>query len=789
MLCATAKANAQVRVSGKVIDDSLKLPIAGATVYFTDLKKGTTTTNDGTFTIPNLRMGDYLVEVSNVGFKTIVQRYSISQDTSVQIEMKYAVKELTEIIVTGVTRSTEILRSPVVVKAVERKAINERSATNIIDALKWVPGVNQITTGASVSKPVIRGMGYNRLITLNNGMRQEGQQWGDEHGIEIDENSIDRVEIVKGPGSLMYGSDGIAGVINFLPPRILQEGTIKTSASANYQTNNNLQGYSVSNEGHKKDFQWLGRLSTKQAGNYKNAYDGKVYNSGFKELNGNAAFGIHKTWGHSILSLSSYNATTNLVEGDRDENGHFIKILPNGEEETVTANDLKGYKTGFPHQKITHNALTLNNYFILKPGNLHFDAGLQNNIRKEFAEVAHPDDAELIFDLLTFNYNARFNFQKKRGWETTIGTGGMVQRNENKGAEYLIPDYHILDAGVFVFTQRSWPAFTLAGGLRFDNRHVSSKQLWLDEHDAPTTIKDSATTEKFAGFSENYGGVSGSIGMSYKLSNRSTLKLNISRGFRAPNLSELASNGRHEGAFRYEIGNAKLKPEKSHQFDLSYYLNTDHITLEVTPFINLISDYIFAEKLTTAGGQDSIPDPADPAPAFKYTSGNAALKGGEIYFDLHPHPLDWLHFENTFSFVQATQHNRPDSTRHLPFIPAARYSSELKARFTDLNKNIASAYISFGMNHYFKQNRYYAAYGTETATPAYTLLHASLGAGFKNAKNKEFLSLHITGENLTDKAYQSHLSRLKYAPENVATGWQGVFNMGRNFGIKLLLSI
>jgi iron complex outermembrane receptor protein len=304
--------------------------------------------------------------------------------------------------------------------------------------------------------------------------------------------------------------------------------------------------------------------------------------------------------------------------------------------------------------------------------------------------------------------------------------------------------------------------------------------------DSKEMLEDSDV--KFSKFNKNYNGISGSLGLSYQMNPQSTLKVNLSRGFRAPNIAELASNGVHEGTFKYELGDINLKSEISHQIDVAYFLNSDHITFEFTPFINFISNYIYTEKLQDANGNDVIIDPSNPVPAFKFTQGNAQLFGGEIFVDIHPHPFDWLHLENSFSYVRATQNNRPDNEKFLPFIPAPKYRGEIKTQFKEVNNTFSEFYAKFSVDHYFKQNNIFSAFDTETSTPAYTLLSVGVGTNIKAFGKKDFFNLFISGENLANVAYQNHLSRLKYAPENLATGRVGVFNMGRNISTKLVIN-
>ncbi len=702
--------------------------------------------------------------------------------------------ELNEIIVTSVSRSIELKLSPIIIKPIDMNLLNQSSSTNLIDALKNVPGISQITTGAGISKPTIRGLGYNRVISLYNGIRQEGQQWGDEHGIEIDEYSISRIEIVKGPGSLMYGSDGIAGVLNFISPKAPTEGSVKNQLISNYQSNNNLIGYSFSNAGNLKGFQWLGRFSNKFAGNYQNRYDGKVYNSGFQEINGSLFLGITKKWGYSQLNLSSLNNQLNMVEGERDSLGNFIFISPTTDgnviEKSADKQDLKGYQIGFPHQEVNHLRAFLNNYFILKKGSINLDLGIQNNKRKEFGDVLNPNDKALFFDLNTFNYNGRYNFNELKGWSTSIGIGGMYQRNSNKGIEFLIPAYQFNDIGAFGFTQKTFKdKLTFAGGLRFDTRTIHIQELILDQNGVPTTSLTDNTTLKFNSNNKKYSSFSGSVGISYKMNKKSTFKVNLSRGFRAPNVAEISSNGRHEGSFRHEYGNINLKPEISHQLDVAYFYSKEHFIFEFTPFVNFISNYIYSKKLESVFGGDSIPDPSEFALAYQFSQANAVLIGGEIYSDFHPHPFDWLHIENSFSYVQANQLNEPDSTKYLPFIPSPKYRGELKAQFKKVGKCFKNVYVKSAVDYYFKQNHFYKAYGTETETPGYALLSFGIGSAVDMFDKKNFMNIYLSAENVTDVGYQSHLSRLKYAPVNSMTGRTGVYNMGRNISLKVIMNL
>jgi iron complex outermembrane receptor protein len=230
----------------------------------------------------------------------------------------------------------------------------------------------------------------------------------------------------------------------------------------------------------------------------------------------------------------------------------------------------------------------------------------------------------------------------------------------------------------------------------------------------------------------------------------------------------------------------ELKAENSFQTDVSLLLNTPHISAELSAYQNTIRHYIFVEKLRASNGGDSIPDAADPVPAYRYTQGTAQLTGGEFSIDLHPHPLDWLHFENSFSIVNAkNKTSASDSSKYLPFTPAPRLQSELRATARQW-KSFASVFVRLQYQHYARQNRILLENDTEQITYGYSLWNTGFGFDLLNPKKQTRLSFYFTVLNVFDKAYQNHLSRLKYAAQNPVTGRNGVFNMGRNYSIKVV---
>ncbi len=783
LLLLIIPASAQNTLTGKITDWKTGEPLIGVVVALHDLKMGAVTDTNGIYVITRLPKGNFFVDVSYPSYAGKAIAVDINGYTVKNILLEASITELHEVVVTGVSSATEQHANPVPVAVVNKTQLLQQTSTNIIEAISRQPGLSQIATGPAISKPNIRGLGYNRVVTLNNGVRQEGQQWGDEHGVEMDEYSVERVEIIKGPGSLMYGSDALAGVINMITASPLPEGKINGGVLTNFQTNNSMLGYSLMNTGNLRGISWQLRYSNKFAGNYHNTYDGTVYNSGFRETDLNGYIGVNRKWGYSQLYFASFDQTIAMTEGKRDSLGNFMKALTPDSAVTVGQADLERFAIGIPNQRVQHLRFISANQFILGKSRLTATLGYQVSKRKEFGDPEHPNAYGLFFYMPTLTYDLKFFMPEQSGWKVSYGLGGMYQQNTNKGIEFLIPAYGLFDIGAFTFAQKKLRKLNLAGGLRYDRRMVSSNGLYLDSLGEPVP----AGVLKFAAIHTSFQNFSASAGATFEASANTILKLNIARGYRAPNIAELASNGRHEGSYRYEYGNGSLRPETSLQVDAGIELNSKHVTFEAGAFSNSIQNYIYASRLSGVNGGDSIADPLEPVPAYQYGQGSAWLFGGEAGIDIHPHPLDWLHWQSSFSVVRGRQLGQNDSAKYLPFIPAPRILTELKGNIKKKGKYLRNAFIKCDMDYYFAQNQYLKAGNTETATPAYTLVHGGIGTDVVNAKGNKIFTLLISVNNLFDVGYQNNLSRFKYLPVNPLSGRTGVYNMGRNVSFKLVI--
>jgi len=792
---------AKTTLTGKITDKNTGEALFGVDVYIPDLKTGAASGVDGTYKIENLPPSKVSVRVSFIGYKTIVQTIDLAVVTQMDFVLEESHIDINEVVVTGMSKSTEIKRDPVAIIAIDRKEMDQNVSTNVIDAIAKLPGINAVSTGPNVSKPFIRGLGYNRVLTMYDGVRQEGQQWGDEHGIEVDENSVERIEIIKGPASLMYGSDALAGVVNLLPPLPVPEGTIKGSVLGNYQSNNGLYEGSANLAGNIKGFIWGARGSHKEATNYQNKYDGRVYGTGFKETDANAYLGLNRQWGYSHLNFSLFDALQDIPDGSRDSvTRKFTKQISEADtvRQIVSNSELNSYKIPVLHQHVQHYKIYSTNNFILGKSKIALTVGYQENIRREFSHPLAPDVAGLYLDLKTVTYDLKYYLPEWKGVETTVGVNGMYQVNKNNGTEFIIPDYVLFDLGPFAHLKKSFKKLDVSAGIRYDQRSFSNSDMYVTTN--PSTGFDMQSTDiagaahPFTAYTHTFSGVSGSAGATYNFSENFLIKANIARGFRAPNISEISANGVHPGTNIYQLGNSDFQPEFSLQEDIGIFFSSQHISGSIELFNNDIQNYIYNQKVLNKHGGDSIIVPGNQT--FQFQSAHAQLYGGEFSIDIHPHPLDWLHFENSLSIIYAINKGVngtpvPDSAKYLPFIPPVHTNSELRADMHKKWKCFSSIYVKLGMQWYAAQDRAYLAYNTETKTPGYTLFDAGFGADINSKAGKKICSLHILGNNITDVAYQSHLSRLKYFEEypNNASGRSGIYNMGRNISVKLIVPL
>ncbi|HTI94475.1 MAG TPA: TonB-dependent receptor, partial [Puia sp.] len=679
-------------LSGKITDKT-GAPLSGATIYIPDLKLGVVADTSGYYHFNSLPSGKYLIEVHSIGFKTFTRTVVVSGPVTADFSLTDSYVEESAVVVTGLSKATQIKRNPVPIVSISHDYLATNLSTNAIDAIAKIPGIRAVTTGPNISKPFIRGLGYNRILTLYDGIRQEGQQWGDEHGIEVDQYAVDRVEVIKGPASLSFGSDALAGVVNIIPTQPAPEGKMIGDLTLNYQTNNKYLGGSAMVGATKNGLEWMARISHKQAVDYKDKIDGRVFGTAFNETDASASLGLHRKWGYSHLDFVLFDDLQEIPDGSRDSaTRRFTRQISEADtvREIVSNADLNSYKMEKLHQHVQHYRVYSGNSFTLgDAGRLQVNLGFQRSVRREFSHPVLNDIPGLYLQLNSLTYDVKYFLPEFDNWNVTVGLNGMYESNNSTdGTEFVIPSYHQFDIGPFLLAKRTFDKLDIAGGVRFDSRAFNNFSLYtrpdpLTGFDKPVSGADTAGANvQFTSLKKTFSGVSGSLGATYNFSDHFSVKANVARGFRAPNISEISANGVHPGTGIYQLGNPDFKPEFSMQEDIGFVYSSHYVVATLDLFNNFISNYIYNQKLTTAAGVDSMDGSGDTY--FRYVSSRAQLNGGEFSIDIHP--VKALHFENSFSLVYGTNKGTQpkvlgDSAKYLPFIPPAHGLSELRWEF------------------------------------------------------------------------------------------------------------
>jgi iron complex outermembrane receptor protein len=786
-----SEVQAQYVLSGRVIHVENNEPVIGAALFIPELRVGATTDVEGNYRIGSIPKGNYTVQVSYMSHRTLIEKLTMERDTVYNFTMQNAPNALEEVIVTGAATRTLVKESPVPIATLSRVQWLRGSSMNLTDAISKLPGVSQVTTGAGLSKPVIRGLAFNRVITMHDGVRQEDNQWGAEHGINLDEFSIDRYEIIRGAGSLMYGSDGLGGVIAVYSPRPVEEGKLEGRVLSNYQTNNGMYALSALVGGTRNGFTWLAQTSHRNAGNYRNPADGRVYGSNYREnLNLNGFVGVNRAWGYSRFYALRSTQEYNVTNGTRDQRGRFTKEIVRNNvvtEVPVTEADLHSRSMNPSNsQYLLNYKLTSSSFVQLNPKNsLTITASYAQNQRLEYANPEAPWVPDLSLFLQTGYYDVRYNLAATEQWELNAGTNGMYQTMENRGTESLYPNYDLFDNGLFVFSRYNLPRLKFSGGLRYDLRHLDIARLYVDAEGRFQTSPEGAVSIRFPGFEQQYQNLSGSMGAVYTLSKKLLVRMNASRGFRAPTVPELSSNGEHAGTFRYEIGNLNAVPEVAWQGDLGFTYESSSWYADVSLFQNSIQNFTYSERVQTRTGADSL---VDGVPVFRYAQGDARLRGIEGTLTYNPEQARWVSLTLSHSTVIGRNRSAQEAdAQYLPLMPAPRWFVQMRLTRDRLGNRFRNLYVSMDWERYLTQNRALLAYNTETITPGYGLVHAGLGGDIVGKSQRTIFSVYLAATNIFNRIYQSHQSRFKYLDPNPVTGRTGIFDMGRNVSLKLVV--
>ncbi|KUO68466.1 MAG: TonB-dependent receptor [Lutibacter sp. BRH_c52] len=723
----TLIAHSQNKLSGKITNGQ-KEPLLGVTVYIEELQKGTSTDENGLYELTNLPNNAIKMTVAYIGFKTQVKTIALlTKETTLNFTLEEAVFKMDEVIVSTVFNK---LQSQNVMKVEHEsiKTLQRKGTATLIEGLTTIPGVSQVSTGTSIGKPVIRGLSGNRVLVYSQGVRIENQQFGDEHGLGLNDSGIESMEVIKGPASLLYGSDALGGVLYFIPEKFAEANTFVANFDQKLFSNTQGSNTSIGLKTSSENWKFLARGSYNTHSDYKIAKGDRVTNTRYNETDFKAGIGFSDS---KISSVFRYN----------------YNKLNLGMPEDGVAEQTTSKKTSYPKQGVFNHLLSFNNILFFSKSKLDVDLSYINNDRSEFED---SDVADLQMKLNTFNYDAKYHLPKYGNLETIIGFQGMHQNNRNFGEEYLIPDAVTNDIGFFGTANYEWKSNVILAGLRFDNRAISSE--------ANGTIGEEGS---FEAIDKSYNSFNASLGYKTNLNDNLIVRLNVATGFRAPNLAELTSNGVHEGTNRYEIGNSNLKTEQNIQSDLNVEFNTDHFEFFANGFYNHVNNYIYTSPTGEMREDNDV---------FMYIQNDAKLYGGEIGVHFHPHPLDWLHLESSFETVTGKKQDGD----YLPLIPANNWNNTLRTEF-NIKKWLTDGFTSLNVSSTFNQN--YVS-GFETATKGYSLVNFGFGGTIKFGNS--FFDINVNANNLFDESYIAHLSRLKA---------DGIPNIGRNIILGLKFNL
>jgi iron complex outermembrane recepter protein len=721
---------AQNMITGKILNHD-RLPLEGATVYISEINKGTYSNESGEYELQGLPNGRIRVQFFFLGYANHIEIIELKNENAiVNVILKPTIVEADEVVVSGIYNSTQH-NNAVKIDVLKIDPHKIMITPNFAEALTQVPGVDMISKGSGVAKPVIRGLSMSDILILNNGVRFESYQYSEHHPLGIDEFGIEDVEVIKGPASLLYGSDAIGGVINFIKEKPAPLGNLQGDYNLQLFSNSLGLTNSLGLKGSKNNFHGGMRFGNKTNADYLQGGGGDFVpntrfmgtslgmNTGYS--NSNMALNIFYDYSLHKIGLAEEDAISYINEHGRGRNPEVYYML------------LKN------HLLASRNKFFLNR-FRLEVNSAYQKYGLQHS--------EGPGEIAIEMSLQTVTYESRLYFPSDNKSEYIIGFQGLNQLNSNLNDREtkLLPDANTNNYSLFgLFQYTFFNKLKIQTGTRYDWKSILTQPLGLpsDPDYRPSLNK-------------KYGSLSGSLGSTFNYSENLLFRMNLAAAYRTPNLSELTSNGQHE--LRYEIGDQNLKPENSWETDLSIHYHIENFTFEVAGFYNSIGDYIFLAptgEITSSGFS-----------IYKFGQSNSFLYGGEADLHIHPKNIEWLHFQTNYSSVVGKQ----KSGGYLPFIPAHKLRFELRGEIGKL-LFLQNPFISLFTTTALAQDN---TAPEEISTSGYTILDLSIGSKIK-VKDQDLL-IRLSANNLFDKKYYDHLSTLKEV---------GYYNSGRNIVLSL----
>jgi iron complex outermembrane recepter protein len=759
-----------LKFSGTVSDE-FGHPLTGATIEISNLQKGAVTDRKGNFTIENLSIGIYNLEFKFLGYKSATDIFDLKSDLVIRKKLYPENKELHELTVTETAYQRKSSQS-LSVETIDNNYLQAQNAGSLMQTLNKLPGVSSMDIGSGQSKPVIRGLGFNRVAVTENGVKHEAQEWGVDHGLEIDQFNIERIEILKGPASLMVGANAIGGVIDLRQLLTPAKNSKGGSIMLNAHSNNFLLGTSAKWHQRFDHFYYKMHATYSDYSDYKVPTDSINYmtyyfklknnnlrNTAGRERNGSFTLGYLNDNFSSHLSISD-----NFSKSGFFANAHGLEI-----RNSLIDYDNSDRDIDLPSQQVNHLKVLSNTIWMITDYKLNLDMGYQNNLRKEFSEaVEHgnmplpPDSLERLYNKNTYTANLKLELPQHNKHQFTAGLYAEFQQNESGGWGFMLPNYRTYTAGAFLYDfirlSEKWNA---NAGLRYDLGAVHT-DAYFDWYTTPTDGADTYI-QRAEMLNQTFGSVSGGLGIVRK-TEEITLKANVGKSYRMPTAKELSANGINYHYYRYEKGNPTLKAEESYQLDLGVILKTNNWFAEFSPFVNYFPNYIYLNP---------TPDYYEAQQVFYHSEAEVFRTGGELVLSYEILPT--LKLTTDLEYIYSLQLSGSKKGYTLPFSPPATSNIELK--YSSLTTNGAFKNPSAGINVKLvaSQNN---TVPPEKKTAGYALLNFSAGAGLKI--NKQVVEINLQLTNALNTRYYDHTSfyRLIEVP-----------GQGRNFVATVLIPI
>lgn len=742
----------QILIRGTVQDTVLRQSLEKASVWV-DGKVVAITDTAGIFQVGSICAGKHQVTITHQSYSTITYSLFITKDTSISFLPGEKSGELERVTVTGITEKKPPL-STIASTSIKAEQLFQTRGATLGESLKNISGLNSLQTGPSLSKPIIHGLHSNRVLILNNGIRQEGQQWGSEHAPEIDPFIASRITIIKGAASVMYGSEAIAGVVLVEPPALEPQKKLEGEVNMVAASNGRMGVFSGLLQGalDKKltGLSWRLQGTLKRAGNFTTPHY-YLKNTGLYERDFSGTLAYRKNNYELEVYYSEFHNRVGIFEGSHVGNVNdlyaaFKRTVP------ITASYFS-YDINRTYQNINHDLFKASGSYKFRNGSkAEIVFARQQNLREEYdidlpysADPAILAMPQISFKIKTHTLDLVYHWRPGNHFSGSVGMSGSTQGNVFKGIRYLVPNFRNYTGGAFAIERYTKNKLVLEAGVRYDYRWLRVYQL------NNNTLQTYHTTS-------NYNNVTGTAGATYKISNHFSINSNIGSGWRAPSVNELYINGIHLSAASYERGDSSLKSERSYNFTVALKYENDRFSAEAVAYDNIINNFIYAkpslQPITLISGT---------YPYFKYTQVNVNMKGFDL--DLNYKPFNRVSLLSKTSIVRAWNKTIDD---YLIFMPADRFDNSIKYILAGW-KNARNIYVSIQNISVLKQTRVPPNSDYVDPPSGYSIFN--IHAGLTTTVCKKDLMLNVGVENATNRAYRDYLNRFRYYADDLGVNF------------------